>query len=109
MYLLTGVSIIYILVFGILYEVILLIFKSEYRDKFKENWQQIWNIIKWANTQKYHRFDFGGGGVVGEPYGPREFKRRFGGVEFQYNNLIYTHGALRHRMMSWYKKRVKKV
>jgi len=30
-----------------------------------------------------HTFDFGGGGRVGENYGPAEFKRRFGGTEIE--------------------------
>lgn len=39
----------------------------------------VWNILKWGISKGYETFDFGGAGSPDEEYGPREFKRRFGG------------------------------
>jgi serine/alanine adding enzyme len=54
----------------------------------------VWEVLKWGNTNGYTRFNFGGAGKPGVPYGVREFKKRFGGrlVEYGYwtdtNNLF---------------------
>ena len=49
----------------------------------------VWHILKWGVENNYKLFDFGGAGKPDVEYGPREFKRRFGG------NLVncgrYTH------------------
>lgn len=39
----------------------------------------VWNILKWGVKNEYEDFDFGGAGSPKEEYGPREFKRSFGG------------------------------
>lgn len=39
----------------------------------------VWQIIEWASDQGFKIFDFGGAGSPNVVYGPREFKRRFGG------------------------------
>jgi len=39
----------------------------------------VWHILKWGMSNGYEVFDFGGAGSPEEEYGPREFKRRFGG------------------------------
>jgi len=38
-----------------------------------------WRLITWGCESGYRLFDFGGAGLPEEEYGPREFKRRFGG------------------------------
>lgn len=40
-------------------------------------------ILEDLQKHGVHCFDFGGGGRVGEDYGPAEFKRRFGGREIE--------------------------
>ncbi|MFQ5911260.1 MAG: lipid II:glycine glycyltransferase FemX [Thermoplasmata archaeon] len=39
----------------------------------------VWNILKQGISEGFETFDFGGAGPPDEDYGPREFKRRFGG------------------------------
>lgn len=39
----------------------------------------VWDALRWGISQGYEVFDFGGAGSPEEEYGPREFKRRFGG------------------------------
>jgi len=39
----------------------------------------VWQILKDGVKNGCRMFDFGGAGKPNEPYGPREFKRRFGG------------------------------
>jgi serine/alanine adding enzyme len=50
------------------------------RDAHADEWL-LWEILKRGITQGCQLFDFGGAGPPGEPYGPGEFKRRFGGKE----------------------------
>ena len=44
----------------------------------------VWHILKWGRVAGYKWFDFGGAGKPDVPYGPREFKRRFGGELVNY-------------------------
>lgn len=41
----------------------------------------VWIGLKYGAENGFNHFDFGGAGNPSKPYGPREFKRRFGGVE----------------------------
>lgn len=52
----------------------------------------VWKILKDGTKREYYTFDFGGAGKPNEPYGPREFKRRFGGqlVNFGYYKKIHS-------------------
>lgn len=45
----------------------------------------VWQALQDACALGLRRFDFGGGGNPLQPYGPREFKRRFGGASVFYN------------------------
>lgn len=44
----------------------------------------IWHVLSFGSKNNYTLFDFGGGGKPNEPYGVREFKKRFGGIEVNY-------------------------
>jgi len=60
--------------------------KKNYANEFL-----VWNMLLWGNNNGYKVFDFGGAGKPGVEYGPREFKRRFGGdfVQYgRYNNIF---------------------
>ena len=46
--------------------------------KLRPNDFLMWNVIKWAHTQGYKEFDFGGGGEPGKPYGVRDYKLKYG-------------------------------
>lgn len=39
----------------------------------------VWQVLRQGISDGCNTFDFGGAGKPDEPYGPREFKRRFGG------------------------------
>lgn len=49
----------------------------------------VWHILKWGMENNYKLFDFSGAGKPDVEYGPREFKRRFGGDLVNYGR--YTH------------------
>ncbi|MFQ6127885.1 MAG: lipid II:glycine glycyltransferase FemX [Thermoplasmata archaeon] len=51
---------------------------AEHRAKKPDEFL-IWNVLKWGISEGFEVFDFGGAGSPTEDYGPREFKRRFGG------------------------------
>jgi len=56
-----------------------------------------WNAIKWSIDNRYKFFDFCGAGKPNEPYGPREFKRGFGGqlVNFGRYRKVYHPSRLK--------------
>ena len=54
----------------------------------------VWEILQWGRAKGYKMFDFGGGGNPNKPYGPREFKRRFGGKEVSYQRFSIVHKPL---------------
>jgi len=53
-----------------------------------------WHAILDAKKAGLERFDFGGAGHPGRPYGVREFKRQFGGEEVNYGRCekVYSPG-----------------
>ncbi|WP_214041482.1 lipid II:glycine glycyltransferase FemX [Methanoculleus sp.] len=57
----------------------------------------VWHILKWGRENNYSIFDFGGAGEPNKPYGPREFKRSFGGelVNYGRNVCTYSNGKTR--------------
>jgi lipid II:glycine glycyltransferase (peptidoglycan interpeptide bridge formation enzyme) len=68
----------------------------------------VWDVLTWAISQGYETFDFGGAGSPDEEYGPREFKRRFGGdlvepgrFEKVYKPTLFSFGK---RMFRFYRR-----
>lgn len=52
----------------------------------------VWHVLQWGINNNFGIFDFGGAGNPDKEYGPREFKRRFGGelVNHGRYNCIYS-------------------
>ena len=51
-----------------------------------------WEVFKWSKQNGYRKFDFGGAGKPGVPYGVRDYKKKFGGelVNFgRYEKIHY--------------------
>lgn len=61
----------------------------------------VWQVLKWGMAKNFKVFDFGGAGKPNVPYGPREFKRRFGGkmVNFGRNTKIYS--PLKYQLLNF--------
>lgn len=55
---------------------------------FYPNEYLVWHILEWGVENNYLVFDFGGAGKPDKPYGPREFKRRFGGELVNYGRYV---------------------
>ena len=55
----------------------------------------VWHVLKWGKEHDFHLFDFGGAGRPDEPYGPREFKSKFGGTLVNYGRNICVHAPIR--------------
>jgi CelD/BcsL family acetyltransferase involved in cellulose biosynthesis len=47
-------------------------------SRYCPNETLIWEIMRWGLRHGCTTYDFGGGGRRGEPYGPRDFKLKFG-------------------------------
>ncbi len=60
----------------------------------------VWQALQDACALGLRRFDFGGGGNPHQPYGPREFKRRFGGTPMQYYRFVIKHAPIRSGLIS---------
>jgi len=55
----------------------------------------VWHILKWGANNGYRIFDFGGAGKPDVEYGPREFKRRFGGDLVNFGREVRVFSPLR--------------
>lgn len=53
-----------------------------------------WDAIQWSKRNSCVLFDFGGGGRPDVSYGPREFKRQFGGEQVNFGRMVKTHAPL---------------
>ncbi|WP_269849866.1 lipid II:glycine glycyltransferase FemX [Methanosarcina horonobensis] len=55
----------------------------------------VWHVLKWGTEHNYKMFDFGGAGKPDVEYGPREFKRRFGGNLVNYGRYSHIHSPIK--------------
>lgn len=56
----------------------------------------VWEAIKWGQKNHFTIFDFGGAGKPNVPYGPREFKRQFGGELTNFGRLIRVYSPWKY-------------
>jgi len=49
-----------------------------------------WNSIKWGCNNNYEIYDFGGGAIKGQEYGPAKFKEKFKGELVEYGRYRYV-------------------
>jgi len=54
----------------------------------------VWDLAKWGSQNGYVAIDFLGAGRPEEPYGVREFKKRFGGNEVNYGRYQKVYSPL---------------
>ncbi|MDP6524593.1 MAG: GNAT family N-acetyltransferase [Kiritimatiellia bacterium] len=54
------------------------------------NEAMVWHCLQWACGKGYKRFDFGGGGVRGQDYGPGSFKEKFRGETVEFGRYRYS-------------------
>jgi serine/alanine adding enzyme len=57
-----------------------------------------WFTIKWGAENGYRIFDFGGAGKPDEPYGPREFKKEFGGRAINYGRWTKVYSPIKMKI-----------
>lgn len=65
---------------------------------FYPNDYLVWYILKWGMKNGYALFDFGGAGKPNVEYGPREFKRRFGGELVNYGRNVNIYSPLKMKV-----------
>jgi serine/alanine adding enzyme len=58
----------------------------------------VWQILRWGRERGYGIFDFGGAGRPAEPYGPREFKAKFGGELVNFGRDVLVQAPVRLRV-----------
>jgi serine/alanine adding enzyme len=77
---------------------------------FYPNDALVWHSLSWGNAQGMRCYDFGGAGAPDKPYGPREFKAKFGGQLVNYGRATHVHRplvlALSRVGYEWYRKRL---
>ncbi len=59
----------------------------------------VWAALEYGIKGGYRCFDFGGAGRPDKPYGPREFKRKFGGRLVNYGRHRYVLRPIRYRLL----------
>ena len=59
-----------------------------------------WNTIQWGCKNGYEIFDFGGGAVRGQFYGPAKFKEKFKGRKVEFGRYRYIANKLAYRTAS---------
>lgn len=57
-----------------------------------------WHSLKWCAENGHHTFDFGGAGKPDEPYGPRQFKKEFGGELVNYGWWMKVHSPIKMKI-----------
>jgi len=67
--------------------------KDEYKSYYP-NELLVWWILKYGVENGFKWFNFGGAGKPGVEYGPREFKRRFGGELVEYGRYQYVNSKM---------------
>jgi lipid II:glycine glycyltransferase (peptidoglycan interpeptide bridge formation enzyme) len=50
-----------------------------------------WEVFLWGKRNGYKIFDFGGAGKPGQPYGVRDYKKKFGGVFVNFGRFEKIH------------------
>jgi CelD/BcsL family acetyltransferase involved in cellulose biosynthesis len=58
----------------------------------------VWDVLRWGHAHGFDVFDFGGAGRPDEPYGPREFKAKFGGELVEFGRDVLVHAPVRLRV-----------
>lgn len=66
-------------------------------SKFYPNEALTWNTISWGAGKGYRIFDFGGGAVRGQHYGPAKFKEKFMGRLVEFGRYRYAPSRLLYR------------
>ena len=59
----------------------------------------VWHVLQRGQREGYHRFDFGGAGKPDKPYGPREFKAKFGAPLQHLGRHRYVLSPIRARIL----------
>jgi serine/alanine adding enzyme len=63
---------------------------SQYYKKYPNDLLP-WAVFKWAKKNGFTKFDFGGAGKPGVPYGVRDYKKQFGGELVSYGRYEWVH------------------
>ncbi len=72
-------------------------YDTEYRSAYPNDYL-VWKILQWGADHGYRLFDFGGAGRPEQPYGPRDFKAKFGGRLVNFGRHVYVHSPLRMQL-----------
>jgi len=59
----------------------------------------VWHILKEGANNSFHTFNFGGAGKPNEPYGVREFKRRFGGKMVNFGRYMRIYSPIKMKIV----------
>jgi CelD/BcsL family acetyltransferase involved in cellulose biosynthesis len=67
-------------------------------SSYSPNELLVWHTLRWGREHGYEEFDFGGAGRPDAPYGPRDFKAKFGGTLVEYGRDVLVHAPRRLRV-----------
>ena len=72
---------------------------KDFNDKYPNDILP-WEIFKWGVDHKFEKFDFGGAGKPGIPYGVRDYKKKFGGKFINVYRYKKFHHPIKMRIAS---------
>jgi lipid II:glycine glycyltransferase (peptidoglycan interpeptide bridge formation enzyme) len=61
----------------------------------------VWHVLKWGKEHGFRTFDWGGAGKPDQEYGPRRFKKKFGGNLVNYGRNICVHTPRLLKLSTW--------
>ncbi len=73
---------------------------QEYYNKYPNDLIP-WEVFLWGKANGYIRFDFGGAGKPGVPYGVRDYKKKFGGIFVNFGRYEKIHKPLLFKAASF--------
>ncbi|MBN2419474.1 MAG: GNAT family N-acetyltransferase [Deltaproteobacteria bacterium] len=73
---------------------------SPLHSEMHANDSLVWWVLEQGAEQGYTRFDFGGAGKPDNPYGPREYKAKFGGKLVNYGRHRIILSPVRYLMLN---------
>ena len=65
-------------------------YAGSYQEYYKKYPNDLipWKVFLWGKENGYRKFDFGGAGKPGVPYGVRDYKKKFGGEQVNYGRFV---------------------
>lgn len=75
-------------------------YAGSYKEYYKKYPNDLipWQVFLWGKENEYKKFDFGGAGKPGIPYGVRDYKKKFGGTMENFGRYKKIHKPILYKI-----------